>query len=54
MTAGCLLVREAGGHFCDFTGQSGMPAGGNLIAANHLLAAAMVGTIGPVLPAELR
>ena len=54
MTAGCLLVREAGGHFCDFTGQSGMPAGGNLIAANHLLAAAMVGAIAPVLPAELR
>jgi len=54
MTAGCLLVREAGGHFCDFTGQSGMPASGNLIAANHLLAAAMVGAIAPVLPAELR
>ena len=36
MTAGCLLVREAGGHFCDFTGQSGLPASGNLIAANHL------------------
>jgi myo-inositol-1(or 4)-monophosphatase len=54
MTAGCLLVREAGGHFCDFTGQSGMPASGNLIAANHLLAAAMVSAIGPVLPAELR
>jgi myo-inositol-1(or 4)-monophosphatase len=54
MTAGCLLVREAGGHFCDFTGQSGMPADGNLIAANHLLAAAMVGAIAPVLPAELR
>jgi myo-inositol-1(or 4)-monophosphatase len=54
MTAGCLLVREAGGHFCDFTGQSGVPASGNLIAANHLLAAAMVGAIAPVLPAELR
>jgi myo-inositol-1(or 4)-monophosphatase len=54
MTAGCLLVREAGGHFCDFTGQSGLPASGNLIAANHLLAAAMVGAIAPVLPAELR
>jgi len=54
MAAGCLLVREAGGHFCDFTGQSGMPAGGNLIAANYLLAAAMVGAIAPVLPAELR
>jgi myo-inositol-1(or 4)-monophosphatase len=54
MTAGCLLVREAGGHYCDFTGQSGMPASGNLIAANHLLVTAMVGAIAPVLPAELR
>jgi myo-inositol-1(or 4)-monophosphatase len=54
MTAGCLLVREAGGQFSDFTGQSGMPANGNLIAANHLLVAAMVGAIAPTLPAELR
>jgi myo-inositol-1(or 4)-monophosphatase len=54
MTAGCLLVREAGGQFSDFAGQSGIPANGNLIAANHLLVAAIARTIAPLLPAELR
>ncbi|MGH8041181.1 MAG: inositol monophosphatase family protein [Rudaea sp.] len=42
MAAGCLLVREAGGHFCDFSGKDGLPANGNLVAGNHYLTAAMV------------
>jgi myo-inositol-1(or 4)-monophosphatase len=54
MVAGCLLVREAGGHFADFSGRAGIPANGNLIAANHLLVAAMVKTFEPILPPELR
>ena len=54
MTAGCLLVREAGGQYADFAGQTGIPANGNLIAANHLLVAAIARTIAPLLPAELR
>lgn len=45
MAAGCLLVREAGGHFCDFAGRDGMPASGNLVAGNHHLTAAMVKVI---------
>ena len=54
MTAGCLLVREAGGHYTDFTGQAGIPASGNLVAANHLLVSAIVRALDPVLPAGLR
>jgi myo-inositol-1(or 4)-monophosphatase len=45
MAAGCLLVREAGGTFCDFTGREGLPANGNLVAGNHVLTAAMVKVI---------
>ncbi|MDE1961969.1 MAG: inositol monophosphatase [Xanthomonadaceae bacterium] len=45
MAAGCLLVREAGGTFCDFAGRDGMPASGNLVAGNHHLTAAMVKVI---------
>ena len=42
MAAGCLLVREAGGKFCDFAGRDGMPASGNLVAGNIHVATAMV------------
>jgi len=54
MTAGCVLVREAGGHYCDFSGKAGIPDSGNLIAANHLLAASMVKAIASEVPATLR
>jgi myo-inositol-1(or 4)-monophosphatase len=54
MTAGCLLVRESGGQYADFSGQSGIPANGNLIAGNHHLVAAMARAIGPSLTPELR
>jgi myo-inositol-1(or 4)-monophosphatase len=47
MVAGCLLVREAGGNFCDFAGKDGIiPANGNLIAGNHHVTAAMAKIIG--------
>ena len=42
MAAGCLLVREAGGKFCDYAGRDGMPASGNLVAGNIHVATAMV------------
>jgi myo-inositol-1(or 4)-monophosphatase len=45
MTAGCLLVRESGGHYCDFAGRDGIPKSGNLVAGNHLLVADMVKVI---------
>lgn len=47
MAAGVLLVREAGGQYCDFTGQAGLPKNGNLIAGNHHVVQAMVETIRP-------
>ncbi len=53
MAAGCLLVREAGGSYTDFAGRDGLPASGNLVAANHKLMQAMIRTIGPELPPEL-
>ncbi len=53
MAAGCVIVREAGGKYCDFAGRDGIPASGNLIAGNHYVTAAMVKTIaaaaGPAL-----
>lgn len=53
MAAGCLLVREAGGRYCDFAGRDGLPEKGNVIAANHKLAFAMVSAIAPALPPTL-
>ncbi|MBB3225656.1 myo-inositol-1(or 4)-monophosphatase [Luteibacter sp. Sphag1AF] len=46
MAAGALLVREAGGVYGDFAGREGLPANGNIIAANHKIAAAMTQVIG--------
>jgi myo-inositol-1(or 4)-monophosphatase len=54
MVAGCLLVREAGGKFCDFTGRDGIPDSGNLIAGNLPVVAGMVKAIGPELTPALR
>jgi myo-inositol-1(or 4)-monophosphatase len=53
MAAGCLLVREAGGKFCDFAGRDGMPANGNLIAGNLTVAAAMAKIISAKASPEL-
>ena len=47
MAAGCLLVREAGGRYCDFTGRDGIPETGNLVAGNVHVANAMVKTMAP-------
>ncbi|OZB59739.1 MAG: inositol monophosphatase [Lysobacterales bacterium 14-68-21] len=46
MAAGVLLVREAGGRYCDFAGRDGIPESGNLIAGNLHVAKAMVDAIG--------
>jgi myo-inositol-1(or 4)-monophosphatase len=49
MAAGCLLVREAGGRYCDFAGRDGLPESGNLVAGSHKVAFAMVQTMAPAL-----
>ncbi|HEX5960919.1 MAG TPA: inositol monophosphatase family protein [Rhodanobacteraceae bacterium] len=54
MAAGCLLVREAGGRYCDLTGRDGLPGSGNLVAANHMLAGQIVATIAPALSSDLK
>src|SRR5690606_18890829 len=55
MVAGCLLVREAGGRYCDFVGRDGIPDNGNLIAGGHKVVDAMLKRIGPhVTPALAR
>ncbi len=46
MAAGVLLVREAGGRYCDFAGREGIPASGNIIVGNLNVAQAMVDAIG--------
>lgn len=46
MAAGVLLVREAGGRYCDFAGRDGIPASGNIIAGNLHVTQAMVDAIG--------
>jgi myo-inositol-1(or 4)-monophosphatase len=53
MTAGCLLVREAGGTFSDFAGRAGIPASGNLLAGNHYVTGAMVKAIAAHAGADL-
>lgn len=55
MVAGCLLVREAGGSYCDFAGREGVPESGNLIAGAHKVVREIVSTSEPHLtPALLR
>ena len=53
MAAGVLLVREAGGRYCDFAGRDGIPASGNLIAGNMHIVAQMVEAVEKVLPPAL-
>lgn len=53
MAAGCLLVREAGGRYCDMAGRDGIPESGNLVAGSHKVAFGIVNTIQPVLTPEL-
>lgn len=53
MAAGCLLVREAGGCYCDFHGREGIPQSGRLIAGNIHVAKAMTTVIEKSMGAEL-
>jgi len=53
MAAGCVLVREAGGRYCDFSGRDGMPESGNLVAGNVAVTNAMLKTIAPELTPPL-
>ncbi len=54
MAAGCLLVREAAGRYCDFSGNDGIPETGNIVAGNHFVTAAIIKTIAPMLTRTLR
>ena len=55
IAAGVLLVREAGGQYCDFAGRDGIPESGNVIAGNHHVVKAMLETVGAnATPALLR
>ena len=53
MAAGVLLVREAGGRYCDFAGREGIPSSGNLLAGNIKVVDAMVKAIAPELTPAL-
>jgi len=46
MVGGCVILREAAGHYCDFAGRDGIPASGNIVAGNHFITGAMVKVIG--------
>ena len=46
MAAGVLLVREAGGRYCDFAGREGIPESGNIVAGNLNVTQAMLDAIG--------
>jgi len=50
MAAGCLLVREAGGRYCDFVGREGIPESGNLVAGSLKVTDGMLKAIAPQLP----
>jgi len=54
IAAGALIMEEAGGLASDITGRSGWPiAGGNIVAGNLKVVAALVKTLAPHLPARL-
>ncbi|HOX70421.1 MAG: inositol monophosphatase family protein [Dokdonella sp.] len=53
MAAGCLLVREAGGRYCDFVGRDGIPDTGNLVAGGLKVVEGMVKAIAPQLTPAL-
>jgi len=54
IAAGCLLMREAGGHYCDFLGGTGLPPSGHLVAGALGVVDDILKVIGPVLPEDLR
>lgn len=54
LSAGCLLVREAGGSHADLTGRDGLPRDGHLVAGTVRVAQTMITTIAPHVPATLK
>ncbi len=54
MAAGCLIVREAGGRYCNMAGVDGLPESGHLVAANHHIAEQMITAIAPALTSALK
>lgn len=53
MAAGCVIVREAGGRYCDFSGRDGLPENGNLVVGNVNVVNAILKTIAPELTPPL-
>lgn len=53
IAAGCLLVREAGGRYCDFVGRDGLPESGNVLAGSIKVVDGMIKAIAPELPPSL-
>lgn len=53
MAAGCLLVREAGGRYSDFSGRDGIPDSGNLLAGGLRVTEGMLRAIAPQVPPVL-
>lgn len=54
IAAGALIVQEAGGLVCDFSGGENFLNSGNIVAANPKLLAAMMKTLAPLLPEAYR
>lgn len=54
IAAGALIVQEAGGLVSDFAGGENYLNSGNIVAANPKLLAAMMKTMGPLLPEAYR
>jgi myo-inositol-1(or 4)-monophosphatase len=55
MAAGALLVREAGGRYCDLAGRDGLPENGNIAAGNLRIVQAIVEAAGAhFTPSRLR
>lgn len=53
LAAGCLLVREAGGRYCDFSGRDGIPDSGNIVAGGIKVVDGMLKAIAPELTPAL-
>jgi myo-inositol-1(or 4)-monophosphatase len=54
MAAGDLLIREAGGFVCDMAGGHNYLKSGNIIAGNIKVMKALVTTVAPHLPEDMR
>ncbi len=54
MAAGCLLIEEAGGQVCDFSGGEDYLKTGNIVAGNLNICAEITQIIQPYLPQDIR